>query len=200
MSITPRERRRYYRVNDVVLLHYEVLSEGTATAASAHKTQQGDNLKLDSAQLLKEIDRELNESIELLWRLQPEMGRAIGLLNRKLAVLSRALDSDEGFSLSYDDTPVNVSGCGIAFLAKEPLALDTHLRLQLVLQPSGIEVSLNGSVVGCETHPDYEHPPRWWIRVDFDDDQDAQERLIQHIVHKQADLLAAARQSAQQED
>lgn len=195
---TQIERRRYYRVNDVVLLHYEVLDEPEGARRADHHAmapRPGDNLKLDSARLLKEIDRELNESIEHLWRQYPEMGRAVGLLNRKLAVLARALDSDEGFSLSYDDTPVNMSGCGIAFLAEEPLALDTHLRLQLVLKPSGIEVALTGKVVGCESHPDYEHPPRWWLRVDFDEDIDAQERLIQHIVHKQADMLAEARQA-----
>ena len=86
---------------------------------------------------------------------------------------------------------VNLSGSGIAFESREPLAIGTRLRLSIILRPSRITLSIAGTVIACEDRLTSAAMPHW-IRVDFDEDLQAQEQLIQHVVQKQGALLSDA--------
>jgi hypothetical protein len=140
--------------------------------------------------LLAEIDRELNQAINTVWREDPSTARALGLLNRKISVVAAAaLQYEEGDAHSYDSAMVNLSGCGIAFEAREAIAAGTRLRLSVILRPSQVTLSIAGTVVGCEERLDSAAMP-FWVRVGFDEDLQAQEQLIQHVVQKQGALLS----------
>lgn len=187
-STNQPERRKYYRINDVVLLRYEIVDEepaGTGTGEGGTGS-----LEISTGTLLAEIDRELNTSINNVWREQPVVAQALGLLNRKISVLAaQALDYEEADAQSYDDAMVSLSGSGIAFEAREALAVDTRLRLSIILRPSQVTLSIIGTVVSCEDHLTSSTMPHW-VRVDFDEDLQAQEQLIQHVVQKQGALLS----------
>lgn len=177
------ERRKYYRIDDTIRLRYEVLNE------QQPQNTRTDAAKADARDLLAEIDRELNQAVNTIWSEHPVVARALGLINRKLSVIAtETLDLDDGESRPYADTRVNLSGCGVAFDAQEALAVGTRLCLFMVLRPSQVSVSISGTVVACETATDRAAVP-YQLRVDFDDDLQAQEELIQHVVQKQAALL-----------
>ncbi|MEE4277777.1 MAG: PilZ domain-containing protein [Halieaceae bacterium] len=185
------ERRKYYRINDVVMLRYEVLPESGGSGDEA--LAGGAEVGISTEALLAELDRELNRSINTVWRENPVLAEALGLLNRKIAVVAAdILSYEEKDQHAYDDARVSLSGCGIAFEAREALDPGTRLRLQVILQPSQITLSIAGSVVGCEERMSSTTMP-WWIRVDFDEDLQAQEQLIQHVVQKQSSLIAESR-------
>lgn len=187
-SKSQAERRKYYRINDVVLLRYETLDAEHAAAAAAEGGSA--SLEISTGSLLAEIDRELNTSINNVWREHPVMAQALGLLNRKVSVLAaQALGYEEEEARSYDDTMVNLSGAGIAFEAREALAIDTRLRVSIILRPSQVILSITGTVVSCEDRLTSSSMP-FWVRVDFDEDLQAQEQLIQHVVQKQGALLS----------
>ena len=181
------ERRKYYRINDVVLLRYERFSEPPDSAASLGGSGK---LEVNTGSLLAEIDRELNNSINAIWRENPLIAQALGLLNRKVSVLAaQALGYEEPDAHSYDDAMVNLSGCGIAFEARQAIPMGERLRLSVILRPSQVTLSIAGTVVGCEERLSSSAMP-FWIRVDFDEDPMAQEQLIQHVVQKQGALLS----------
>ena len=187
--IRSAERRQYYRINDVVLLRYEVMSESPGGAGDGHGVETG-SLEISSSHLLAEIDRELNNTINVVWREHPAVAQALGLLNRKISIVAaRAFDYEESAVQSYDDTMVNMSGCGIAFEARDEMAPGTRLRLNMILRPSQVNLSITGTVVSCEKRLTSSATP-WWIRVNFDDDLQAQEQLIQHVVQKQGAQLS----------
>jgi hypothetical protein len=190
-SANHAERRKYYRINDVVLLRYEMIDDSRAAGESIEGGAT--SLEISTGSLLEEIDRELNTSINNVWREHPVMAQALGLLNRKISILAaHALDYQESEPQSYDDTKVNLSGSGIAFEAREALALGARLRLSIILQPSQVTLSIGGTVVSCEDHLTSPSMPHW-VRVDFDEDLQAQEQLIQHVVQKQGALLSERR-------
>lgn len=185
-----RERRKYYRINDVVMLRYEVLTHDDPNSQGIEGGSG--SLEISTGTLLAEIDRELNNSINAVWRDNPTIAQALGLLNRKISVLAaQALDYEEADAHSYDDTLVSLSGCGIAFEAREALAEGVRLRLSVILRPSQVTLSIAGTVIGCEQRLSSAAMP-YWIRVDFDEDLQAQEQLIQHVVQKQGALLSDA--------
>lgn len=193
-----RERRSYFRLDDVLLLHYRIIGNadgsrqaGAETAAAAPQVR--------TASILAQIDRDFGDALRQLWQAQPEIARALGLLNRKLSVLAQSMDSGAQAIPEYEETQVNISGGGIAFESEEALAPGTRLSLQLVLKPSQEELALLGKVVRCDALPeDVDSPadadgPRWHLRVDFEDSPDEQERLIQHIIQLQSIRISEAR-------
>jgi len=183
------ERRQYYRINDVVLLRYEKLSDSPGGEGDGHAMETG-GVEISTSHVLAEIDRELNHAVNIVWRENPAVAQALGLLNRKISIVAaRALDYEEGAGQSYDDIRVNMSGCGIAFEARDEMAPGTKLRLNMILSPSQVNLSITGTVVSCEGRLASGSMP-WWIRVNFDDDLQAQEQLIQHVVQKQGALLS----------
>ncbi|WOJ93323.1 PilZ domain-containing protein [Congregibacter variabilis] len=181
------ERRKYYRINDVVLLRYEIIPEAPA---GEQPTEDTGGLEISTGSLLAELDRELNKSINAVWRDHPLVAQTLGLLNRKISVVAaQSLDYEEASVHSYDNSMVNLSGCGIAFEGRQELAPGTRLQLSIILKPSQVTLSIAGTVVSSEQRLDSAIMP-YWIRVDFDDDMLAQEQLIQHVVQKQGALLS----------
>jgi hypothetical protein len=185
------ERRRFYRINDVVMLRFEILDGpdgGDAVSGSS-------SLEINTLTLLREIDRELNQAINTVWQEHPAVAQALGLLNRKVSVIAaEAMEYEQGAPHSYDEAMVNLSGCGIAFESANALEPGTRLRLSVVLKPSQVTLSIAGTVVDCEERLNSEAMP-FWVRVGFDDDAMAQEQLIQHVVQKQGALLSEAGRS-----
>lgn len=181
------ERRKYYRINDVVLLRYEVIPEAPEGQQTSEDTG---GLEISTGSLLAELDRELNKSINAVWREHPMVAQALGLLNRKVSVIAaQSLEYEEEGVHSYDSSMVNLSGCGIAFEGRHTLEPGTRLQLSIILKPSQVTLSIAGTVVSSEERLDSATMP-YWIRVDFDDDLQAQEQLIQHVVQKQGALLS----------
>ena len=187
-SSTPgQERRKFYRINAVVMLRYEEMEEPPGDVVIVGGES---GLEVSTGTLLAEIDRELNQTINTVWQDHPVVAQALGLLNRKVSIIAaQAIEYEQSDIRSYDDTMVNISGCGVAFESREGLAPDTRLRLSVILRPSQITLSIAGTVVGCEERLASSTMP-YWIRVDFDDDVMAQEQLIQHVVQKQGALLS----------
>ena len=182
-----QERRKYYRINDVVLLRYEILDDD---GGGGINTAGESGLEVSTGTLLAEIDRELNKVINSIWKDYPIVAQALGLLNRKVSIVAaQALDYEHSEVRSYDDTMVSLSGCGIAFEAREGMDAGTRLRLSVILRPSQVTLSIAGTVVDCEHRLDSAAMP-YWVRVTFDDDAMAQEQLIQHVVQTQGALLS----------
>ena len=181
------ERRKYYRINDVVLLRYELIPE---PPEGQQPPQDTGGLEISTGSLLAELDRELNKSINAVWRDSPMVAQALGLLNRKISVIAaQSLEYEESGVHSYDNSMVNLSGCGIAFEGRQALTPGTRLQLSIILKPSQVTLSIAGAVVSSEQRLASATMP-YWIRVDFDDDLQAQEQLIQHVVQKQGALLS----------
>jgi hypothetical protein len=183
------ERREYYRINDVVLLRYEFIPESPDDEPTGGETG---GLEISTGRLLAEIDRELNQTINTVWRENPSVAQALGLLNRKVSIVAaQAFEYAEAGVQSYDDTMVNMSGSGIAFESRDAITEGARLRLSIILSPSQVNLSIAGTVVACEERLTSSSMP-YWVRVTFDDDLQAQEQLIQHVVQKQGALLSDA--------
>jgi len=185
------ERRRYYRINDVVLLDYEEIeNEETSATPGGEASEEASGVPTNAASLLAEIDRELSVEISSIWPEHPTVAKALGHLNRKISVLAKnALGYEENAEHSYRQTRVKISGSGIDFEANEAFDIGKRLRLSMIIKPSQISISITGSVVSCEGQSDSGDLP-YRVRVEFDEDTLAQEQVIQHVVQKQGALLS----------
>jgi len=175
------ERRSYYRIDDTIGLRYSIL-DNSETAPGEDLGQLG----MPLTNLFAEIDREFNLVTNTLWRENPSMAQALGLLNRKISLIAaHSLRNADQPVESYEELMVSISGSGLAFSGTENLPVGSQLHLSVLLKPSDIQLNFVGEVVACEQlGTDLNHP--YWIRVNIaENDHSTQEQLIQHVVQKQ---------------
>jgi len=189
------DRRRYFRINDIVSLRYRLFGSDSGNAIM----NEASNVQITSARILESLDLELAKSLSFLWKNSPETANVISLLSKKIDVLAGELD------LGYiqEKTPqeerlaVNISACGMAFNSKERFDFGQRLDLFISFKSEATNIQVLGTVVACEQSKlDFERP--YSLRVDFDGiDLNTQETLIQHIVQRQSSQLSLQRQKGQ---
>lgn len=175
-----QDRRRFFRINDVVGLAYR-----PADASSTEKQQQ----TMDVQNSLKELDDEIGGLLVQLRREQPLAAEALACMNRKLQILARRIDSpmagSDDSAAEYQQTSVNISACGIAFLVDQPYSAGSRLQLDLLLRPGDWELRLIARIIACDPVM-----AGWQLRLDYESiSQSDQDLLVRHMLVKQSQQL-----------
>lgn len=184
------ERRRYFRINDTLGVAYRVL---TQEEIKSHDKDKKPAVNVFS--LLANYDTALNEQLAQLQIKEPALEQVLSSLNKKINCLINHLEMESSLveRLAHKIREVNISACGIAFVAEGELNIGQDVSLDIALQPSEMHIFTCGKVVGCDAEP---KGGGYYIRINFYDmsDQD-QELLIQHIVQRQSTQLRTQRAS-----
>lgn len=182
------ERRRYFRVTDLIGLRYQLLSEDQQALAAQSKPG---SLK----DLLKDIDGQLMASLAIIQSSHTEVARVLDLLNQKINLALNAEQLIDNETLEHNGlVSVNLSACGLAFSADHSANLNQYLALELTLYPNNIRMNLMAAVIGCDQYQEEDGKTRYLIRANFIDISDAsQEVLVQHVIKRQAQQLKQQR-------
>jgi len=185
------ERRRYFRVSDLVGLNYRLLAENERELAMG---AQPSSLK----SLLGQIEEQINVSLLALKNSSPELHKLLDLYNQKinLAFGHGLADSSQDTGQSIRACQVNLSACGIAFACDEQASLNQHMLLELTLYPSNIRLQLVAAVIATEPYDG--EGGKYLVRADFVNIADAdQELLVQHVIKRQAMQLKEQRERSE---
>jgi len=184
------ERRRYFRVTDLVGLTCRFLTEGERDLAVESKPS---SLK----SLLGQIEDKINSNLARIQNTQPEVHQVLDLLNQKinLAFGHGILTNEE---LSGEDATkacqVNLSACGIAFPSSEPAALNQYIAIELILYPTNSRLELLLAVISCDDFDDDDNQNSYLVRANFVNISDVdQEVLVQHVLKRQVSQLKESR-------
>jgi c-di-GMP-binding flagellar brake protein YcgR len=183
------ERRRYFRVTDLVGLRYQFLSQDEQALAIQAKPS---SLK----DLLKQIDNEVLANMALIQSTQPEVHRLLDLLNQKinLALGAENLNQEDGLETNSNVCSVNLSACGLAFPSEKPVTLNQYISIELTLYPNNVRLTLLAAAIACDRYQEESERNKYVIRADFVDISDAnQEVLVQHVIKRQAMQLKQQR-------
>mgnify|MGYP003631744231 FL=1 len=183
------ERRRYFRVSDLVGLRYQLLSqdEQALTIQSQPSSLQD---------LLKQINNEILSNLALIQTSQPEVHRLLDLLNQKvnLALGADNYNQDQDLESSNNVCSVNLSACGLAFPVEKPANLNQYMSLELTLYPNNTRLTLLAAVIACDRYEEESESNKYIIRANYVDISDAnQEVLVQHVIKRQAMQLKQQR-------
>jgi len=187
------ERRRYFRVTDLVGLNYRFLSEGERDLAMSAQPTSLNNL-------LATIEEEIVVILHSLKLQNPELHRLMDLFNQKinLAFGHGLADKNQHSGASIRACQVSISACGIAFPCREEAQLGQTLALDLTLYPSNLRLQLMASVISCEPHPHSSKDEPYLLRADFENLSDNdQELLVQHVIKRQAHQLKDQREGGE---
>jgi hypothetical protein len=185
------ERRRYFRVTDLIGLRYCVLSGSEQELAV-----QAQPTSLKS--LLSQIENQIVIDMAVIQNSQPEIHHLLDLFNQKINLAfghSIAGGEDDNVGSSTRACHVNLSACGIAFTAAESMQLNQHVSLDITLYPSNVRMNLLAAAISCDEFHEVDNDDNYVIRADFVNISESdQEVLVQHVIKRQAIQLKEQRQ------
>lgn len=173
------DRRRFFRLDDEVVLDFQTISREEVSAWKESHQQHKDELS--------QLEQDIGNHISQMKSQDPAIARLFELFNQKINLLgsSQLLGAAKrDMSATEARTRINLSACGMAFYTHESVDKDDHLLLHMQLKPSNAELSLTGTIVSIEESKNPEEPNL--VRIDFSDLKEAeQEVLIQHLFQLQ---------------
>lgn len=187
------ERRRYFRIADLLAVKHRVLSREEADQLEeALRSEHPNRYSLTGtfATLTQQMDG-------LMRKIKPrnsDIALYLENLNYKLDMLARSLLLEDNEMLDQPVSEVDLSAGGIAFEQATPLKPGSLLELKMLLYPSLLQITALGEVVRCE-HPNKIDPNAVYsTAVDFAYIRtDDRELLIQHVIKREAVLLEKRR-------
>ena len=161
MTTLQHERRRYFRVSDLIGVRYRFLSDDeTDLAVQA----QPSSLK----SLLSQMDEQIIIALAKLKNTEPEVHTLLDLYNRKIDLMigHGLANTSEDTAESMRACQVNLSACGIAFPSSEFASLNQHIEIELSLYQSNVNLQLLAAVIACEGYIDEVNEHTHLIRAD----------------------------------
>lgn len=190
-----KERRRYFRIDDEMILAWRTLTPAEKEKRLA-QFDRGEMEYPDPTRLFMSLEADITSLIGDISVREKMVAQVLRLMNRKINLISRGpLMKEHQYSL-LDESPqsVNVSACGIAFRVEQALKPGMDIQIELVLVPEGTYVLCYGVVIGCEKDEKGDNERPYRVNVDFSAiREDDRERLIQHIMQKEMELLQLRR-------
>ena len=184
-----KERRRFYRIEDIVGLNSQVIER-------KELEQRLENFWNDQHQfsLRNEFNFKLEQhraDLQHIKNKMPEIGRYLSVLQEQLDLLTdKILTDDDAFPTR--ETNVNISAQGISFTSNEQVKKDDVVELSLLLLPDQQKIVIFAKVVDCKLHD--KTSGEYTITLNFEHIHEAdREILVKHVHGKQLKSLGAAR-------
>ncbi len=184
--MTDTDRRRYFRINERLGIAYRVLGDEEESGSGEPP--------VDIYTLLSRYDRDITQLLGQLPSRDGPLRDLLDTLNKKINCIANQLELESRMieQIAHRVAEVNISACGMAATLDEALAPGTRLELDLVLLPENQRLVARAVVVSSEPRTDGEGH---YTRLAFSElDTGNQERLIQHIVRRQSELLRLKRE------
>lgn len=197
------ERRRYFRVEDQVILAWHALTP-LEKNKGLERFDRGEVHYPDNAGLFLSLEADLLDIMQAISVKQPEIVKAFKLLNRKINLFARTMPMNDSVTTLLDEKAqtVNLSASGLSFTANQNAVQGQDIQLEIVLLPEKLYILCYAIVVDCneltlaEQEANNMHSYR--LNVDFSTIRDEDvERLVQHIMRKEVEFLRARRKSRQ---
>ncbi|HEA25697.1 MAG TPA: PilZ domain-containing protein [Ectothiorhodospiraceae bacterium] len=174
-----------FRIDDALYLDYQFVEADELAPAWQHDTSSF----CDDLIHLREISLQSGHMLANIRKRHPEIGHYLALLDKKIEILSQIAGTiGLGGEVKPNHT-VNIGTDGMSFDSTEALALDSPLRLKLVLFPSHLCLHLQSRVTASK-----ELQQGYRIEVEFEQVGETEhETLIRHLIEKQSAALRRER-------
>ena len=183
------ERRRFFRIQDIVGIKTEVIPQ---KEIQQKLKQFWDDQHQYS--LRNEFNFELEQHQADLRHIKssmPEVGRYLEILQKQLDMLTEKILQGEDEFIN-EEKRVNLSAQGISFYSEEVVHPGEIVEMNLKLLPGHQKIVIFSKVIHC--HKDKDTHDKYRVALDFEHIHEAdREILVKHVHGKQLRALGAAR-------
>jgi hypothetical protein len=187
------EKRSYFRINDVAILHYRVISEDKNDEYKNHE----DQLLIDKLTLKARFDsitREMQPLYRVIEAGSPEIAQYLSAIDKKLNLLSEYYVEIAMSDMDMAPQKVNLGAGGLSFISASPIMPGSTLELRLVLLPEHMGIFSYGKIVVCERNSDaVADIGHYRISVEFERmSDDVRDIISRHVLAKEQESISKA--------
>jgi hypothetical protein len=139
------ERRRFFRIDDEVILEFQAISE-TQYSKADEELEEIQNSAFGLSADFATLNHEYNPVLHSIKNHLPEVAHYFELINSKLDKLSHHILDRELITQGPVTQNVNLSAAGIAFECSETFTDNQPMKIRLVLLPEKIGILVFGRV------------------------------------------------------
>ena len=143
------ERRRDFRVQDQILLDYEIVSDAEMRGALSNIVLV-DSAELNATTTLRRLETDLQDALEVLQKNDKDLARCLDLLNNKINTLVSLIPSAKKTDRALEQREArncSLSASGIAFTSRESVPMGANLCLRMVVLPNYHHIMAYGEVL-----------------------------------------------------
>lgn len=188
------DRRKYYRIDDEVMMSYQLIEEDEPSVLCL---EPNDNT-LTPFGLINYLRRTTENNRAILNRIEQkdaELAQYLKMIDEKIENLSRLFLVEKTDIKDRTPQTVNISAGGLGFYTDEPLKEGIWIEIRLIMCPSLLGIHTFGRVIRCENlTPKDNETESYYIGVEFQKLRDSdRDFLTGHILRKQSMLIRNAR-------
>ncbi len=187
------ERRKYFRIDDEVILHYREVPEGVANASnSPERDAPADGFTLGSR--FAALNQDLTSLMRVIKSESTATARYLSVIDVKLNMLAQVLLSQESIMANQPARNVNISAGGIAFTTDCLLNTGSDLELQMILLPEMIGLTTFGRVVVSGPSEEDPSDSRYRHSVEFVGLREVyRDLIVRHVRRREQEMLRKER-------
>lgn len=188
------DRRNYFRIDDVTILYYRVLSEDEDINQDCLAQLSIDKLTLKAR--FESLSRELTPLGSVIGEANPKLAQYLAVIDKKLDMLSEVLLNSALDELNEEPKKVNISAGGLSFESSDPVELGSLLELRIILLPTYVGIYSHARVVSCKAEGDEaDDEGMYKIAVEFIRmDEELRDLISRHVLSRErAALMSGSR-------
>ncbi|MDJ0861216.1 MAG: PilZ domain-containing protein [Gammaproteobacteria bacterium] len=187
------ERRRYFRVEDRIILQHRPLADDERGPLVEELRDHSQSRHL-LASSFASTSQQMQGVLRKVQEREPDVALYLQALNEKIDLLARQLALETTELSKQPPRWVDISAAGLCFEAPDPIQIGQLVELKMLLAPSFDYVRAIGRVVRCA---EADRGTLFRVAVDFDYlRDDDRELLVQHVLRKQTSVLREQRGDA----
>lgn len=185
------ERRNYFRIDDVVILHYRIIS-GEDKTRTLHDDSQLSIDKLTLKARFDSISRELLPLFRVIEAGSPEIAQYLSSIDKKLNLLSEYYVEIAMGDMDMSPQKVNLGAGGVNFTSPNPIMSGAELELKIVLLPEHYGVFSFAKVISCvRNSADADDNSGYKISVEFQRmNDDVRDIITRHVLNKEQQAIS----------
>jgi hypothetical protein len=185
------ERRNFFRIDDIAILHYRLISD----EETGNVQHDEDQLLIDKLTLKARFDsisRELQPLFRVIEAGSPEIAQYLSSIDRKLNLLSEYYVEIAMGDMDTRPQKVNLGAGGISFLSSSPMMSGSALELRLVLLPEHYGVFSHAKVISCVRNDnDVADNHMYKVSVEFRHmSDDVRDIITRHVLNKEQQSIS----------
>lgn len=190
MHYAGSDRREFFRINDMVVVDYQVIEKENVSSVARRIAQSTDDDEGNEKAQLRAIQNAFSHLVDQINHHDREVARALRMLDEKINLVSQSIQRYNNPVNPDDLTEANLSGGGIAFMVEQAVDIRDHVELHMQLLPTANSIHALATVVSCERLLGAGPEKPYHLRMAFThmDDQD-RNLLVKHTLNRQAEML-----------
>ncbi len=183
------DKRKYFRIDDIALLSYRVVSWSEVRSAQKQDSSLPIN-KLTIKANLDRLSREMQPLYNIIKSSSPNIALYLATLDNKINLLSQYLIEDDDAENDIKPQQINIGAGGLSFIADKHLVTGAMLEIQMKLLPGNMAIFSYAMVISCTRLEASAERQDYKIAVEFEFmDDDVRDLITRHVLAREQTLI-----------